>query len=1299
MASGFTVHLLIELDLAALSDECPREIFSLVVSDVGRLSCALTDGTVAANLDDGLLTYDVPVIPKLQRGLQHWTFAFVADPTTPGINSWIDKRPAGTAGFANVPFTPTGVSLTVGSNGTCEFARVSRLDIFGFPFTFPHVVSLINHPAKLAGDALFRLQTVPSLSRDATYELRDLTVVVRAPPSLPRPLSQWIDPVTLLHCEADLEVRLGFITLAFRAQPHAQDGFPISELVSELWERPTQLTIALYTALCAVLDDITSPGLRAAWFSAVIASLPLWSLSAFSTLRRVLRHWSHVLPVRFARDCLSLSFSEMAAQYVLFFCDEFSLPSKPFAGYTTAEVDRCCELFRIFLARLAFRESDVTTLATFLDGCSTPATLVRLLRLVQLLPVRGLHLHPFIESTDSSVVVSAILAIQAVYEHEAHVHMLAVAFQFAKQPHVGVIFQQLLVLLPDYPRLVPVVCICALRFGDAPIASAAASLARLTPAAAKAAAAHRTWFVWPLLIALYADPDSGVIDFIGLALTQHPRKFERTLSRIACFLSFLRSVTELDTSIVYAALLKSPHTRASALGPQIAKTVLATTFFQASARTQLVDKARGRVADLRDILQMAELYEGCRGHFGVSYNEQREWTDRSVAAIAAEICESVGDESARILRYFCNPNGFSVEERIAVGAMMSEVLPPMLVDFQARFAADLAKIFSRLKEDFAEMLEVILESPRVPSDATRKLLETASSKCAPPSKSSTSYGLEPDASYCAHFLPVRMRRAARPAPPPPRPQGELILERVGNVVELGRVHRNATLRVYADWVVFPTAAFPTSSVTHIWPRTRRNSAVEFVTATGASYVFDFVTVELAAIVRAFKRAHFENCVLWPTIDLFANSKAQEKWLSGEMSNFDYILFLNYAGGRSFHDASAYPFFPSLLADFGRFELLLSSKPDLRVDPRARIRAAFSEPVVPADFFFRIERIDEVPPWATSAADFVDKMRDLLESPRVSAGLHTWFTKYFGIVGPASNSRLFQESMHPARSLVAPMPSRSHYSELRSRVLACQRSSKTTATLLLRDAGVAVLCFDDGRGLSDRTEAIPAETVIAGGGRIAALYCGEVAAIADGRILWRAPLDGSLIAWVGDELLFCPHACAVTAMSSDGSEREIWKGGARVVAVAGDPAFRLVVVAEAEGGLEFLDLLTLDWLWRVELKEEARLLLLTPNWGYTLALSGESVVVLSVNGTVLKEVVVEGVAQWFAFSAPGDVDWVVFLTDGGEMGQFPAFRPEEAVIFWQADDRPCDVIFMKDAAAFLVVDEAGGVNVVPRPLIN
>ncbi|KAK1743442.1 BEACH domain-containing protein [Skeletonema marinoi] len=50
--------------------------------------------------------------------------------------------------------------------------------------------------------------------------------------------------------------------------------------------------------------------------------------------------------------------------------------------------------------------------------------------------------------------------------------------------------------------------------------------------------------------------------------------------------------------------------------------------------------------------------------------------------------------------------------------------------------------------------------------------------------------------------------------------------------------------------------------------------------------------------------------------------AVELWLSNQLNNYEYLLILNSAAGRSFHDLSRYPVFPWVLSSYGEDETML-----------------------------------------------------------------------------------------------------------------------------------------------------------------------------------------------------------------------------------------------------------------------------------------------------------------------------------------------------------------------------------------
>lgn len=53
------------------------------------------------------------------------------------------------------------------------------------------------------------------------------------------------------------------------------------------------------------------------------------------------------------------------------------------------------------------------------------------------------------------------------------------------------------------------------------------------------------------------------------------------------------------------------------------------------------------------------------------------------------------------------------------------------------------------------------------------------------------------------------------------------------------------------------------------------------------------------------------------------------WQHGQISNFDYLLFCNFASGRTFSDLTQYCVFPWVLADYTSKQLQLDSSDSFR----------------------------------------------------------------------------------------------------------------------------------------------------------------------------------------------------------------------------------------------------------------------------------------------------------------------------------------------------------------------------------
>ena len=66
-----------------------------------------------------------------------------------------------------------------------------------------------------------------------------------------------------------------------------------------------------------------------------------------------------------------------------------------------------------------------------------------------------------------------------------------------------------------------------------------------------------------------------------------------------------------------------------------------------------------------------------------------------------------------------------------------------------------------------------------------------------------------------------------------------------------------------------------------------------------------------------------------TAGLMGETSVTQRWVRGELSNFQYLMHLNTLAGRSYNDLMQYPVFPWVLADYDSPELDLSQPATFR----------------------------------------------------------------------------------------------------------------------------------------------------------------------------------------------------------------------------------------------------------------------------------------------------------------------------------------------------------------------------------
>merc|ERR1719445_2192504 len=119
----------------------------------------------------------------------------------------------------------------------------------------------------------------------------------------------------------------------------------------------------------------------------------------------------------------------------------------------------------------------------------------------------------------------------------------------------------------------------------------------------------------------------------------------------------------------------------------------------------------------------------------------------------------------------------------------------------------------------------------------------------------------------------------------------------------------------------------------------QNTAIELFLASRTSIMFAFPdTAAVKKVIKALPRVgvgikygipQTRRASMMSPRQLYRSSNMTQKWQRREISNFEYLMFLNTIAGRTYNDLNQYPVFPWVITNYDSHELDLSSPNNFR----------------------------------------------------------------------------------------------------------------------------------------------------------------------------------------------------------------------------------------------------------------------------------------------------------------------------------------------------------------------------------
>ena len=107
---------------------------------------------------------------------------------------------------------------------------------------------------------------------------------------------------------------------------------------------------------------------------------------------------------------------------------------------------------------------------------------------------------------------------------------------------------------------------------------------------------------------------------------------------------------------------------------------------------------------------------------------------------------------------------------------------------------------------------------------------------------------------------------------------------------------------------------------------QKRTALEIYLVDGSTFLFNFPEGELEEVSQKLVRMRKTRCpnlVYYGSLDskkILDKANITKKWQNREMTNFEYLMWLNSLSGRSFNDITQYPIFPWILSNFSSSSL-------------------------------------------------------------------------------------------------------------------------------------------------------------------------------------------------------------------------------------------------------------------------------------------------------------------------------------------------------------------------------------------
>lgn len=1119
---------------------------------------------------------------------------------------------------------------------------------------------------------LLREVTEPSLQ----YHIRKVTIEQKQRACYAMPLlwyfnsSVFLEKLTFLVKSAHRDVIFGIMQVVFKSSEDVQKQYRSSALLAALLSRENTLNWRTYMGVLTIYKAITYTELQSEWLESILLNIWLWRRADAQSLSQILRIWKTSL-IEGSKGVLRKSmFRNMIGEFAEIFQN---VEGGVDFGEKTAELRALCVDCLVKIGHISLDPVDIRALVYYCECSSESEVAFDYLRIIRSLckQIRKFNVKEcidlvrrYVTSDNLSCYLEAVLTIHDLLPDDIQTEILFIDYNNSEEKR-RFLYDKLRENITQCPNLYPLVLLISLGLDNESRELACQCFSQLPSTTIY----NGTWYFFPILYSFCVSKDSQYKagEFLAsVAVTKENEEIERMFALMTFFDCMLGDknccIVWAFIQYLYACWREMPATYASLLN--FICMAIAINCFVSYKEPVPEGKESAEKPRMHTINDIYAITYRDFAKFTIEWFElpdtQMEFRRQTVSDILNEMSSwsSWSPDALQILESF---HSCDTERRWAILYKHASRLRSRMCEVMEVVSAQFSKARDRLEPYFDIHRNEIIQ--QVQQWKSRFLCDHEIDRC------NDTPVITRDQTLCLGLVPMKLKLKQHSPARRPDDTGDgiqCLLGPRGKLLELCVKRSCLVLSGYSSG----SKVIPLSHIECVWKRNGNgmDNEIEFLTSDGRMFLLHFPQNTSDEVLTRFRE-----------LGVILNRKTwqlrTDEWRNASISNFEYLLRLNFASGRSFNNFSMYPIFPVVDSDFENFQVEQIAAPPFFFDPSREPRNIEDDlsdvDSLPPEFFCFPEFFhpsDKLPPFAKNEFDLVYQLRKKLESPEVTAKLALWIDKVWGHaqLRCMRHTKLF-ERPHPSKTFIPPKEFRAKSSRiLIEKPLVFVSCVGTSLTLVSNDGTVH---FADIKISNDLSVTIRKSihfvtgTVYARSTSTLFCYSHERHEFSSLRLDDRTrnvPLfmSGKHIVFTNSFVVYCHSSSSIHILNNDGDSLLCYSD-ARIVCLAVSDEFHAFAYGTSRGELHIVSLPSGRTVKTISLDGEVpTAVLFTKSWGFVIVRTDTDIFVFNINGLFINKAKVKTpIKAWTTFSTVTGFDYVITYDLASQVHVFEAPYPD------------------------------------------